>query len=167
MPIALVNHVGVTVPDLDQAFAWYRDVLGLYPHIPPTEVADDGSYFGNLVKGLFGSRFGRVRMAHLAAADGIGIELFQFLTPNTTVPEDTFEYWRAGIFHFCLTVDDVAGTATRIADSGGKQLSKAWQLFDNKDYAVVYCQDPWGTVIELCNRSYTTVWANHISPVIS
>ena len=41
MPMTLLNHVGVTVPDIDAAFAWYRDVLGLYPHRPPEEVVDD------------------------------------------------------------------------------------------------------------------------------
>src|ERR1041384_188280 len=148
MAMSLMNHVGLTVPDIDAAFAWYRDVLGLYPHVAPMEVRDDGSYFGDLVKGLFGPRFGRVRMAHLACSDGVGIELFQFLPPATEVPATTFEYWRAGIFHFCLTVDDVAATADTISEHGGKRLSEAWRLFDNKDYQVVYCQDPWGTVIE-------------------
>ncbi len=33
-----IAHVGVAVPDLDAAVAFYRDVLGLEPHAP--EVAD-------------------------------------------------------------------------------------------------------------------------------
>jgi len=164
MSVSLVNHVGVTVPDIDTAFTWYQNVLGCYGHVPPTEVTDDGSYFGNLVKNLFGERFEGMRIAHLTTADGIGIELFQFLTPATEVPERTFEYWRGGIFHFCLTVDSVETTAATIAEAGGRQLSKVWRLFNNKDYEVAYCQDPWGTVIELCNRPYTAVWANHEPP---
>lgn len=165
MPMSLVNHVGITVPDIDAAFAWYRDVLGLYPHVAPMEVTNDGSYFGDLVKDLFGTPFESVRMAHLTSSDGVGIELFQFLDPATESPATTFEYWRAGIFHFCLTVDDIGATAATIAAAGGKQRSKVWRLFANKDYEVVYCEDPWGTIIELCNRPYTTVWANHESPV--
>lgn len=160
----LANHIGINVPDIDAAFAWYRDVIGLYPHLPPGDAANDGSYFGDIVKDIFGERFEEVRMAHLACADGIGIELFQFVTPKTEVPDESFEYWRSGIFHFCLTVDDPTTFAAHIVANGGKQLSQVWQLFGNKDYAVVYCQDPWGTVIELCNRSYTTVWGNHETP---
>lgn len=167
MPMTLVNHVGVTVPDIDAAFAWYQDVLGCYPQVSPGEVTDDGTYFGNLVKNLFGDRFEGMRIAHLTTADGIGIELFEFLGPATEVPDETFAYWRTGIFHFCLTVPDVQTTATAIEAAGGRQLSKVWRLFDNKDYEVAYCQDPWGTVIELCNRSYTLVWANHNPPTIA
>ncbi|MGI9039559.1 MAG: methylmalonyl-CoA epimerase [Gemmatimonadales bacterium] len=33
-----IAHVGIAVPDLDAALAFYRDVLGLTPH--PPEVAD-------------------------------------------------------------------------------------------------------------------------------
>ena len=33
-----IAHIGVAVPDLDAALAFYRDVLGLQPH--PPEVAD-------------------------------------------------------------------------------------------------------------------------------
>ena len=33
-----IAHVGIAVPDLDAALAFYRDVLGLTPH--PTERAD-------------------------------------------------------------------------------------------------------------------------------
>jgi methylmalonyl-CoA/ethylmalonyl-CoA epimerase len=34
----LIAHVGIAVPDLEEALAFYRDVLGLEPH--PPEVAD-------------------------------------------------------------------------------------------------------------------------------
>ena len=115
MPMTLLNHVGVTVPDIDAAFAWYRDVLGLYPHRPPEEVVDDGSHFGNLVTNLFGPRLHGMRIAHLTASDGLGVELFEFTDPATEAADETFAYWRTGIFHFCLTVEDVTATAAAIA----------------------------------------------------
>ena len=166
MTVLLANHIGINVPDIDAAFVWYRDVLGLNPYIEPGDALNDGSHFGKVVKDIFGSRFEEVRMAHLGLADGVGIELFQFKTPATEVPDESFEYWRSGIFHFCLTVDDPTSFAAHIAANGGKQLSKVWQLFGNKDYEVVYTQDPWGTTIELCNRSYTTIWSNHVTPTL-
>ena len=33
-----IAHVGIAVPDLEAALAFYRDVLGLEPH--PPEMAD-------------------------------------------------------------------------------------------------------------------------------
>lgn len=164
MTVTLMNHVGITVPDLRAAVAWYRDVLGLNVHLEEMEVTNDGGHLGSLVRGLFGERFEKVRMAHLTTADGAGVELFEFIEPQTEVG-DSFQYWKSGIFHFCLTVDDVAATAAAIEAAGGTKLSQAWSLFSNKDYQVAYTQDPWGTVIELCNRAYSTVWSNHEPPV--
>lgn len=165
MATLLANHIGINVPDIDAAFVWYRDVLGLYPYTEPTDVRNDGTYFGNVCKDILGEPFEFVRMAHLGLADGIGIEMFQFVVPKTTLPDEAFEYWRSGIFHFCLTVDNPTSFARHIADNGGRQLSSVWKLFGKKDYEVVYTQDPWGTTIELCNRSYTTVWSNQVAPI--
>jgi len=155
-----MNHIGLSVPDIDAAVRWYVDVLGCYLLVPPAEAKNDGSHFGNVVKDIFGSRFEAVKMAHLSTADGVGIELFQFIVPKTEVPADTFEYWRGGIFHFCLTAVDIEATAERIGANGGKVLSKVWKLWQNKEYKAVYCQDPWGTIVELCSRPYEQFWSN-------
>lgn len=155
-----MNHIGLSVPDIEAATRWYCEVLGCYLLVPPVDAVNDGSHFGQVVKDIFGERFQAVKMAHLSTADGVGIELFQFVEPATTVPANTFEYWRAGIFHFCLTAVDIEATAERIAAHGGKVLSKVWKLYQNKEYKAVYCQDPWGTIVELCSRPYEQFWSN-------
>ncbi|WP_157127636.1 VOC family protein [Rhodococcus sp. WB1] len=81
---------------------------------------NDGTHFGDVVRDIFGDRFESVHMAHLITADGVGIELFQFDTPQNQPPNTDFEYERHGIFHFCLTVEDIAEQARRIAEAGGK-----------------------------------------------
>ena len=113
-----MNHSGLSVPDIEAAARWYCDVLGCYLLVPPGTASNDGSHFGNVVKDIFGDRFESVKMAHLSTADGVGIELFQFIEPATKVPDNTFEYWRGGIFHFCLTAVDIEATAERIAAHG-------------------------------------------------
>jgi len=87
-----MNHIGISVPDIDAAVRWYVDVLGCYLLVPPVDAKNDGSHFGNVVKDTFGARFEAVKMAHLSTADGVGIELFQFIVPETEGPADTFEY---------------------------------------------------------------------------
>ena len=37
------SHIGLSVPDLDQAVKFYADVLGFYVIMQPTEVVEDGS----------------------------------------------------------------------------------------------------------------------------
>lgn len=155
-----MNHIGISVPDIEAAVKWYEEVLGCYLLVPPVDARNDGSHFGNVVKDIFGERFESVKMAHLSTADGVGIELFQFIQPKTEVPANTFEYWRGGLFHFCLTAPDIEAVAERIGSSGGKVLSKVWKLYANQEYKAVYCQDPWGTIVELCSRPYEQFWSN-------
>ena len=86
-----MSHVAITVPDIDAAFAWYRDVLGCYVIANPSEADDDDSNLGSVVKDIFGEEFGGLKLAHLSTADGVGIELFQFIKPKTYVPDNTFD----------------------------------------------------------------------------
>lgn len=155
-----MNHIGISVPDIDAAGRWYCEVLGCYLLVPPVEARNDGSHFGKVVKDIFGERFESVRMAHLSTADGVGIELFQFVEPATRAPADPFEYWRGGIFHFCLTAPNIEAVAERIAQNGGKVRSQVWKLYQNKPYKAVYCEDPWGIIVELCSHPYEQFWSN-------
>ncbi len=150
-----MNHIGITFPDVDAAVSWYRDVLGCFVLEEPTEASDDGTHVGNIVKDIFGDQFDKVRIAHLTTACGVGIEMFQFMRPETYVPDNTFDYSRSGIFHLCLTTIDVDATADLIARSGGKVLSKKWHLHAAKKTRLVYCADPWGTIIEFFEAPYT------------
>ena len=60
-----MNHVGITVPDIDAAVAWYRDVIGCNVLAHPAEGNDDGTYFGNVLKDIFCKDFGGLKIAHL------------------------------------------------------------------------------------------------------
>jgi catechol 2,3-dioxygenase-like lactoylglutathione lyase family enzyme len=131
-------HVGVTVPDVDRAVRWYRDVLGLDPIGPTVEVRANEGHGGAVAADVFGPRFGRFRQAHLATANGVAIELFEFPEP---------EQWRTGIFHFCLATPEIEDMAGRIASRGGRvRTSRVWDI---ERHRMSYCEDPFGNVIEL------------------
>ena len=78
-PARALDHVGISVPDIAAAVAWYRDILGCYVLMEPIEGYADDSYFGQIVADIFGADFKGMKIAHLATADGVGIELFQFV----------------------------------------------------------------------------------------
>ena len=83
-----IHHVGIVVERLTDAYAFYRDVLGL-PLVREAEVADQG-----------------VRAALLAAGDS-EIELLQPLGPAT--PTGRFLARRGeGLHHICFETADVA-----------------------------------------------------------
>jgi catechol 2,3-dioxygenase-like lactoylglutathione lyase family enzyme len=157
-----IAHVGLTIPDLDAAIAWYADVLGLVLISPPGEVVAGEGRFGELCADVFGPRFDRLRIAHMAGANGATIELFQFLDPAYEAPTDNFEYWKGGFSHICVIDPDIEGLAQRIETNGGRiRTSRIWTLFEGLPYKMSYCQDPWGSIIEIYSHSHEQTYANH------
>jgi catechol 2,3-dioxygenase-like lactoylglutathione lyase family enzyme len=159
-----MNHVGISVTDIDAAVKWYHEVFGCDIVMAPIAAKDDGSYFGEILEDIFGKGFDEVKLAHLTTGDGIGIELFEFAKPKPERRDDNFEYWKSGVFHICLTDPDIEGLTKKIALTGGKQRSKVWKLWPDKPYKVCYCEDPWGNIVELSSHSYEQTWANYDVP---
>ena len=80
-----IAHVGIAVPDLQAAIAFYRDVLGISPHAP--EVADGAT--------ILALPFGESQ-----------VELLAPLTPDS--PIGKFLAKRGpGIHHICYRVPDL------------------------------------------------------------
>ena len=101
------SHIGITVPDLEKAVEFYSKAFDLYVLMEPTEIQHDESAIGQMCDDVFGEGWGQFRIAHLSMGDGIGIELFEF--PKTIEEERPFEYWRRGLFHFCVQDEDLEG----------------------------------------------------------
>ncbi len=70
-----INHIGLTVSDLDSAIAWYQEVLGYRLILGPLEIVPDDTHFGQLAKDLLSSRLRCGRFAHLATGNQVGLEL--------------------------------------------------------------------------------------------
>lgn len=157
-PSLAFSHVGVTVPDLPAAVSWYTETLGAYLLAGPLEVLEDGSPLSEAAATIYGRGFRRFQFAHLAFADAMGLELFHFDVPETTAREDGFEFWKTGINHFSVTSRQPHELAQRIADAGGRVRAEPVTVDAEKGYVIVYCQDPWGTVIEICSHPYVQMW---------
>ena len=80
-----IAHVGIAVPDLGAALAFYRDVLGLHPH--PPEVADGAT--------IVSLPFGESEVELLAPRDPDG-PIARFLAKRGS-----------GIHHVCYRVADL------------------------------------------------------------
>jgi catechol-2,3-dioxygenase len=158
-----VTHVGLTVTDIHAATEWYKEVFNFRHIIGPLHVKHDGSHFGEVFRGIFGEKFEEGWVSHLATANGVGIELFEFVTPKSERRADNFEYWKTGVFHFCLVDPEIEALARRIEDKGGKQRSKVWPNFEGEPFMAVYCEDPWGNLIEIYSHSTELMYANRDS----
>lgn len=152
-----LHHIGICVPDIDAAVAWYADVMGYRVFTGPVLLDVEKDARGQL-KNLFGPKFRKLKIAHLSTGGGCGLELFEPVDPPFEKPASDVEYWRGGPFHFCVTDPDIEGLAARITATGGRQLSEIWDDRPPSNIMkMVYCQDPFGTLIEIHTHSYEIV----------
>lgn len=163
-PGVAVNHVGHTVPDIEAAVEWYRDVLGFSVVAEPAEVEAGSGHFADLFADIIGE-FESVTLAHMEAADGTGFELFEYESTPTgenarDPPADGNWQAPAGIHHVAVTHPDVEAVVERIEDNDGTVHSDVWRVFPEKDYELAYVRDPWGNFLEIYNRSYAQFFAN-------
>ncbi|MDD3165093.1 MAG: lactoylglutathione lyase family protein [Oscillospiraceae bacterium] len=152
------SHIGLSVPDLDVAVKFYSEVLGFYVIMPPSTIKRDDSDVGIMCDDCFGKDWTEFRIAHLATADGIGIELFEFA--NNTPREPVFNYWRTGLFHFGVQDPDIESLVASIVAHGGKQrMPIRYYYKDAKPYRMCYVEDPFGNVFEVYSHSYELTYS--------
>ncbi|MFV3386734.1 lactoylglutathione lyase family protein [Pseudomonas sp. NY15364] len=152
------SHIGLSVTDLDAAVKFYTEVLGWYLIMPPTTISEDDSAIGVMCTDVFGAGWGSFRIAHLSTGDRIGVEIFQFR--NAERPSSEFQYWKGGVFHFCVQDPDVEGLAAKIVAAGGKQRMPIREYFPGeKPYRMVYMEDPFGNILEIYSHSYELTYS--------
>ncbi len=153
------SHIGISVPDLEAAVKFYTEVLGWYLIMESTEIVEDDSAIGEMCTDVFGPGWERFKIAHLSTGDRVGVELFEF--KNQQNPDDNFEYWKTGIFHFCVQDPDVEGLAEKIVAAGGKKRMKAPRYYypGEKPYRMIYMEDPFGNILEIYSHSYELTYS--------
>jgi lactoylglutathione lyase family protein len=153
------SHIGITVPDLERAVKFYTEAMGLYLIMGPTTIQHDESAIGQMCDDVFGEGWGSFRIAHLSTIDGIGVEIFEF--PETKSEQSPFEYWRPRLFHVCFQDPDLEGRIKKIEANGGRQRMKQVRYYypGQKPYRMVYCEDPFGNLIELYSHSYELTYS--------
>jgi methylmalonyl-CoA/ethylmalonyl-CoA epimerase len=97
-----IAHVGIAVEDLDQALAFYRDVLGIEPHPPETV---DGAIILNLP-------FGESAIELLSSTDPDG-PIGKFLARRGP-----------GIHHICYRVSDLDAAIRACRDAGYRLIDE-------------------------------------------
>ena len=113
------SHIGISVQDLAQAVKFYTEVLGWYLIMAPTEITEDNSPIGEMCTDVFGANWQKFKIAHLSTGDRIGVELFEF--KDQQQPENNFEYWKTGVFHFCVQDPNLEELVEAIVEAGGKK----------------------------------------------
>jgi lactoylglutathione lyase family protein len=154
------SHIGITVPDIKKAVEFYKEVMGWYVMMEPTVVQKDSSTaIGQMCIDVFGDNWNSFKIAHLSTSDTIGIELFEF--ERNEKPKYEFNPYQTSIFHFSVKDPDIEGLVKKIIAAGGKQRMPIREYFPGeKPYKMVYCEDPFGNIVEIYSHSYELVYSD-------
>lgn len=137
-----IHHVGLVVDDLDAAITFYGALLDMEEierdHWRQPAPRQDQAI------GLVGS-----------AADGVMLrgsnsylELWQYQTPAAVGDDPAARgAHERGLRHIAIEVDDVRAALDRLVELGGSRMGDPVDL-DDTGATVVYCRDPFGTVVE-------------------
>lgn len=153
------SHIGITVPNLEDAITFYTEVMNWYVIMEPSDVIEEHSTaIGQMCIDVFGTGWGSFRIAHISTGDGIGIELFEFKQNDKL--HHTFNPYQTGIFHFSVQDPNIEALAANIVAHGGKQRMPIREYYPGeKPYKMVYCEDPFGNIIEIYTHSYELVYS--------
>jgi len=172
-PTKAFNHVGVSVTDIDSATQWYQDVIQMTILVEPMEITtydkEEKKYdphLTTLMRAIFGPRPGKVKICHMMSANGVRIELFQFIeqaAESRLEEQDNFEYWKTGYFHIALTETNIEELADKIASTGGKRRTDVMELVPGSGRKFCFCQDPFGNIIEI----YSHIAMSSAGPTLS
>ena len=150
----IINHIAISVPDLDQAMRWYKEVLGFTVIKEPVEFVADDSLIGIAIKDIHDPVLKRMRTVWLSSSNQVGFEIFEYIEPKSERRKANFEYWKSGLIHICITDPNIEDLCKRISETGGKQRSKIWEIVPEKGYKLAFCEDPFGNIIEIFTHSY-------------
>ena len=135
-----VNHVGVTVANLDSALAFYKDAFGLEPALV-TEAS------GADVAATFQVPGADFKVAFLPVGNTVW-ELVEYRTPGRATRPRHDEI---GGMHACLEVSDLDAALERLAAHGVEVPGAPLEIVDGPTAGarIAYVRDPNGVQIEL------------------
>jgi catechol 2,3-dioxygenase-like lactoylglutathione lyase family enzyme len=155
-----INHIGLTVENLEEGIRWYQEILGFEVLMGPLDVTVDDSLLGELLRDFFDPQLKRLKMCHMTTGNGVGFELFEFVEPRSRRPANDFEYMRGGFYHICVTDPDIEGLVKKIVESGGCQRGAIRDPYPGSYFRAAYCHDPFGNIIEVLSRSWEQMQSN-------
>jgi methylmalonyl-CoA/ethylmalonyl-CoA epimerase len=131
--LTAIDHVGIAVPDLDEAIAFYRDVLGLeLTHVETNE--DQGV---------------REAMLHAPGDSGSAVQLLAPLAPDTTIGK-FLDRNGPGVQQVALRVTDIEAATDALRAKGLRVLyEKAKPGTEHSLTNFVHPKDTGGVLIEL------------------
>jgi catechol 2,3-dioxygenase-like lactoylglutathione lyase family enzyme len=149
-PVRGIDHVGITVPNLDDASRFLEEALGakpIYDDVKRGQPPMTGATVERQLDLAAGTSVVAMRMMRMA--NGPGIELFEMQSSHQQTPARPSDL---GLQHFAVYVDDIDAALKRFVAAGGEFVAAPAPTVGveaGRGNAYCYAKTPWGTIIEL------------------
>jgi catechol 2,3-dioxygenase-like lactoylglutathione lyase family enzyme len=142
------DHVGLTVPDIGEAVAWFRDVMGATAPLSFGPISDPA---GTLMQDLLGvDRHAEIdQITMLRIGHSANIELFQYEAPDQRRTHPLNSDWSG--HHVAFYVTDIDAAVAHMEAKGVQKFLGPFSLTDGPaaGQTINYFRTPFGTYIEL------------------
>lgn len=145
--VAGIEHIGLTVPDIEAATQFFSELLGAVPlyDVGPFESADD--WMASHLAVHPRARINKLRV--LEVANGPVLELFEFAAPeqDRSPPRNS----DVGGWHIAFYVDDMEQALIALKTHGVTIQSGPVEMTEGPSAGLswLYFQAPWGQQLEL------------------
>ena len=145
-----IDHVNLVVSDMKAMVAFYRDILGM-------RLTKQAVISGPWIDAATGLSPVEAEVVFLEVPSGPGIELIHYRSPIGSRPDGLGQPNMPGLRHIALRVTNLDRLVAALEATGTKMLSKVQQVpaiqvdFADRRKRLVYCHDPEGNLLELCD----------------
>lgn len=154
-----MEHVGFTVPDINEACRFFEEILGaetLY-----TAATDFGASDDWMTEHLNVHPRAVVKeFRYMRCGDGTNLEVFQYESPDQaqTPPKNS----DIGGHHFAFYVDDMDAAIAFLKEKGVKVLGEPTSFTDGPNLGLTWCyfMTPWGLQLEIVSAPKGTAYDN-------
>jgi catechol 2,3-dioxygenase-like lactoylglutathione lyase family enzyme len=142
-----IQHVGLTVSNIDEAVTWFRDALGFKEIFREDPIEVDSEHWARALDVPIGSKMEASVLIGCGA--GVELELFQYSGPikHRSRPLNCED----GGHHLALQVTDIAAAVKRLVDAGATPMGAVHDNphgpWEGADW--IYLRTPFGLYLEL------------------
>jgi catechol 2,3-dioxygenase-like lactoylglutathione lyase family enzyme len=142
-----IEHIGLTVPDLDQAVSFFETVFGAVTCMTTGKVDVDGDYMRRRLGVPEHCRIENIKV--LRFGNGSNLELFHY--SGETADEALKRNSQPGGVHLAFQVDDAVAAAERLRAMGVDLLDGPNYVDSGamKGLTWLYLRAPWGQFLEI------------------
>lgn len=154
-----MEHVGITVPDIDEACKFFVDILGAEVLFTAAEnFAGEGDWMRehlNVHPRAVVKEFRYVRLGN-----GTNLEVFQFDAPEQA--QEPLKNSDIGGHHMAFYVDDMDAAIAYLKEKGIRVLGDPTSYEDGPNLGLTWCYflTPWGLQLEVVSAPRGTVYDN-------